>query len=97
MELKLIDWRLPGSGLPVNNLAQPVTLKFKPTSSQGSTFECKYYNTTSGQWTSEGVETATGTAGEVVCKTTHLSGYTVFASKCWSFCMFIRFYVFVIF
>ena len=70
-----------GDDLHVNLLSDPVSMTFPIILGSGSSYKCKYLNTSTGQWSEEGVTTVQSTASQVVCQTTHLSSYAVFSGQ----------------
>ena len=70
-----------GDDLCVNSLSDPVSMTFPIILGGGSSYKCKYLNTSTGQWSEEGVTTVQSTASQVKCQTTHLSSYAVFSGQ----------------
>jgi len=69
-----------GKVVKVTNLAEPILLTLLSKRQEG--FECSFYNETSLEWSSEGIEEHEAGDGGLVCASTHL---TVFAAikKTW--------------
>ena len=70
-----------GEELSVKSLSDPVSMTFPITLGSGSLYKCKYLNTSSGQWSAEGVTTGQTTALGVECQTNHLSTYAIFSGQ----------------
>eukprot|EP01113_Clastostelium_recurvatum_P005113 TRINITY_DN1227_c0_g1_i1.p1 TRINITY_DN1227_c0_g1~~TRINITY_DN1227_c0_g1_i1.p1 ORF type:complete len:2051 (+),score=596.77 TRINITY_DN1227_c0_g1_i1:131-6283(+) len=74
-----LDLSSSGSALPVQGLANPITIKVNlPSMSndQKATAECVFWDTTTNQWSTSGV-TSTPKDGAIECTSTHLTHFTV--------------------
>lgn len=72
------DIYLPGSDLHnISGLIKPVSIAFPLTRPSSGTYVCKYWDTETSQWLTDGVTTVLQTSSTVVCNSTHLTGFGV--------------------
>ncbi|XP_072046057.1 uncharacterized protein [Amphiura filiformis] len=66
-----------GSELSIQSLSDPISVTI-PITQQSVTYECKFWDKTREEWSTDGVQSNTDTQGVVTCQTTHLSIFAVF-------------------
>ncbi|XP_030844322.1 uncharacterized protein LOC100894089 [Strongylocentrotus purpuratus] len=70
------------SELVVDSLTDPISIHMEITRpKQYRTYECTFWNTTSKEWSTSGVETVMTSGTEVECRTNHLSAFSVLAGE----------------